>query len=237
MFALDGVKLPSNASKQRSGTSADFERQATKLEATATTMLERHRTNDTADAEPTLAAKTPQRHERLTRDAEQLREWLTTHPEDRRGATGAVRKSNRTDNGIAKMATSKGVIQGATGMAAVDAAHQIIVVAQAHGTGSGQRLLVPIVDALEPMRSATTLITTDAGYHSKANFRALDTMSVEALIVDRDLRKRDERFATQARHLQGPHPLHDKSVTPTTSTPTVFTTADFTYDADARTCV
>ncbi len=30
MFAIDGVKLPSNASKQRSGTRADFERHATK---------------------------------------------------------------------------------------------------------------------------------------------------------------------------------------------------------------
>ena len=32
MFAVDGVKLPSNASKQRSGTRAEFERQAAKLE-------------------------------------------------------------------------------------------------------------------------------------------------------------------------------------------------------------
>ena len=32
---IDGVKLPSQAAKQRSGTRADFERQATKLEATA----------------------------------------------------------------------------------------------------------------------------------------------------------------------------------------------------------
>ena len=43
MFAIDGVKLPSNASKQRSGTRADFERHATKLEATARTIVERHR--------------------------------------------------------------------------------------------------------------------------------------------------------------------------------------------------
>lgn len=32
MFAIDGVKLPSNASKRRSGTRADFVRQAAKLE-------------------------------------------------------------------------------------------------------------------------------------------------------------------------------------------------------------
>ena len=35
MFAIDGVKLPSHASKQRSGTRAEFARQAAKLEAAA----------------------------------------------------------------------------------------------------------------------------------------------------------------------------------------------------------
>lgn len=39
MFAIDGVKLPSNASKAKSGTRADFERQAAKLEAAARTRL------------------------------------------------------------------------------------------------------------------------------------------------------------------------------------------------------
>ena len=33
MFAIDGVKLPSNASKQKSGTRADFAHHAAKLEA------------------------------------------------------------------------------------------------------------------------------------------------------------------------------------------------------------
>src|SRR5664279_2126794 len=42
MFAIDGVKLPSNASKGRSGTRADIEEQATKLEAMARTIVERH---------------------------------------------------------------------------------------------------------------------------------------------------------------------------------------------------
>ena len=43
MFAIDGVKLPSNTSKPRSGTRADVERQAVKREAAATTMPQRHR--------------------------------------------------------------------------------------------------------------------------------------------------------------------------------------------------
>ena len=52
----------------------------------------------------------------------------------------SVIKSNRTDNESAKMATDKGVIQGYTGVAAVDGLCQVIVEAQAHGTGSEQAL-------------------------------------------------------------------------------------------------
>ena len=69
MFAIDGVKLPSNASKRRSGTRADFARQATKMEAAAQTMLARHREADGRPVEPDLAAKAAMRIERLTRDA------------------------------------------------------------------------------------------------------------------------------------------------------------------------
>ena len=66
------------------------------------------------------------------------------------------------------MATSKGVIQGYTGVAAVDDRHQIIVAAQAHGTGSEQALLMPVVEAATPHCTPDTLITADAGYHSDA---------------------------------------------------------------------
>ena len=165
MFAIDGVKLPSNASKRRSGTRSEFERQAAKLEVAAKTMLARHREADARPVEPDLLAKEAKRIERLERDAAQIRGWLAKHPEERRGVKGSVRKSNRTDNESAKMATSKGVIQGYTGVAAVDAKHQIIVEAQAHGTGSEQELLIPVVTAMKGMLKDDTLITADAGYH------------------------------------------------------------------------
>ncbi len=236
MFAIDGVKLPSNASKRRSGTRADFERQATKLEAAARTMLQRHRAADARPSEPDLATKATQRVERLERDAAQLRRWLAAHPNDRRGPKGGLRKSNRTDNESAKMATGKGVIQGYTGVVAVDGRHQIIVDAQAHGTGSEQELLVPVVAALQGVRTAHSLITADAGYHSEANLRQLARMGVEALMADKGMRRRDARFATQARHRRAPDALHDKSdrAPPPAG---VYQPRDFTYDAAARTCV
>jgi transposase len=237
MFAIDGVKLPSNASKRRSGTRADFERQATKLETVAATMLQRHREADATPTEPTLAVKAAKRIERLERDAAQIREWLAANPDERRGVKGAIRKSNRTDNESAKMATGKGVIQGYTGVAAVDDTHQIIVEAQAHGTGSEQELLLPVVTAMKRMLSAQSLITADAGYHSEANLQQLAAIPVAALIADNEMRRRDERFTTQDRHKDGPDPLHDKSEPDAEETPAVYQASDFRYDANTRTCV
>ncbi len=235
MFAIDGVKLPSNASKARSGTRADFERQASKLEAAAQTMLARHREQDQRVIEPDLQAKEVQRIERLQADAAQLREWMTDHPEDRKGSKGAIRKSNRTDNDSAKMATSKGVIQGYTGVAAVDAKHQIIIEAQAHGTGSEQELLIPVVQAMKGILADATLITADAGYHSEANLKILDEMKVDALIADNRMRQRDERFAGQDKYKTLPDPLHDKGGKPKQAAR--YQPKDFAYDQEAQTCI
>lgn len=235
MFAIDGVKLPSNASKAKSGTRADFEHQASKLEAAARVMLARHREEDQRAIEPDLHAKEVQRIERLQHDAAQLRGWLIEYPEDRKGSKNTLRKSNRTDNESAKMATSKGVIQGYTGVAAVDAKHQIIVEAQAHGTGSEQELLVPVVRAMAGIIANDTLITADAGYHSEANLKSLSKMKVDALIADNNMRSRDERFAGQDKYKALPDPLHDKAGRAKKAAR--YRPKDFDCDAEQGTCI
>src|SRR5512139_915550 len=235
MFAIDGVKLPSNASKAKSGTRADFERQAVKLEEAAKVMLERHRTEDQKAVEPDLRAKELQRLTRLQTDAEQMRQWLAANPSDRKGSKGAIRKSNRTDNDSAKMATSKGVIQGYTGVAAVDAKHQIIVEAQAHGTGSEQELLLPVVTAMKNILTKDSLITADAGYHSEANLKQLASLKVDALIADNGMRQRDERFAEQGKYKALADPLYDKGGKPKQAAR--YQPCDFDYDPATKTCI
>ena len=237
MFAIDGVKLPSNAAKVRSGTRAEFMRQADKIEAEVKKMLDRHREADDQALEPNLAEKEDARIERLKQDAAQLREWLKDHPEDRRGVKGSIRKSNRTDNESAKMATSKGVIQGYTGVAAVDAQCQIIVEAQAHGTGSEQALLIPVVEAMRDLIEDTSMITADASYHSEANLKALAESNIDALIADNGMRKRDERFADQAKHKAKPDPLWDKSQQEKKNKDKLFGPKDFAYDEESKTCI
>ncbi len=235
MFAIDGVKLPSNAAKQKSGTRTEFERQAAKLEAAARAMLARHRENDALPAEPDLAAKSAQRIGRLEREAARIRHWLKENPEERSGSKGSVRKSNRTDNESAKMATDKGVIQGYAGVAAVDAKHQIIVEAQAWGTGSEQALLLPVVEALAAQLREDSLITADAGYHCESNLKTLAERGIAALIADNGLRARDERFKDRARFKALPDPLHDKAHQKKTARH--YRPDDFSYDPLAGTCV
>src|ERR1043166_2309003 len=160
MFAIDGVKLPSNASKARSGTRKEFQREARKMERMVQRLLARHRQEDlTPTYEPSLRRREVRQIERLKQEAEKLRAWLQAHPEDRKGVRGSIRKSNRTDNESAKMATGKGVIQGYTGVAVVDEQHQIIVGAQAHGVGQEQELLIPMVAAVQALRTDATVLT------------------------------------------------------------------------------
>ena len=132
------------------------------------------------------------------------------------------------------MATSKGVIQGYTGVALVDEAHQIIIEAQAHGTGSEQELLLSVVEAANDWRAPTTTLTADSGFHSEANLKALGEAEVDAYIADKDYRRRDVRFAGQAVHQAKPDPLHDKR--PKEAKPKRFTPEDFHFDPCTQTC-
>ena len=234
LFAIDGVKRPSNASKQKSGTRADYQRQLDKMEAATHKMIAQQQHADTALTDEGLVKREVLQMERLHKEARQLRDWLKTHPEDRTSAKGAVRLSNRTDNESAKMATSKGVIQGYTGVAAVDEKTQIIVEAQAHGTGSEQALLLPLVKATAALRTPETVMTADAGYHSEANLKALAETSVDAYIPDNGYRKRDERYADQAIHSAKSDPLWNKVKTP--GTVPRFTPRDFQLAEDRTHC-
>jgi transposase len=236
MFAIDGVKLPANASKAKSGTRKDFQREARKMERAVSAMLQRHRSEDAAGAaEPSLREREERQIERLAREAARVRDWLKANPKDRPGARGAIRKSNLTDNDSAKMATAKGVIQGYTGVAAVDERAQIIVEAQAHGAGQEQALLLPLVDALEPLRTPETVITADAGYHSEQNLKELASRQVEAFIPDNGYRKRDPRYAGQDQHKAQPDPLHDKTERPEKKA--LFGPADFRPAEDLSHCI
>jgi hypothetical protein len=172
--------------------------------------------------------------ERLNHEAQRIERFLAQHPEDKAGSRGAIRKSNVTDNESAKMATDKGVIQGYAGVATVDARHQVIMDAQAHGNGSEHALLLPAVKAVQPQMAATTVITADAGYHSEANLQALAELGVQAVIADTQRRQRDERLVDQGKHRDKTAPLHDKAAGAKKTT--LFGPADFQHERERCIC-
>ena len=160
MFAIDGVKLPGNASKERSGTQAELLHRAQRLDQAAAKILAAHRERDQLgeddDAPRQRAARIDARITVLTREAQRTRDFIaTTAPRTNR--QGQELKANITDNDSAKMATAKGVLQGYAAQAAVDARHQIIVAADVVGSGSEQAMLLPMIAQTDGLRLANTL--------------------------------------------------------------------------------
>jgi transposase len=207
MFAIDGVKLPSNASKERSGTHAELAHRADRLDKAAAKMVAMHQAQD-EHGTFNFDAQRQMRIDELTKEAQVTRDFIATSPK-RLNKKGQEIKTNVTDPESAKMATSKGVIQGYAAQAAVDADHQIIVAAAVTGSGSEQSMLIPMVQATDAVREDTTLITADAGYFSDENIQALHDQGIPALIADNAMRARDARI-DNAHHKAKPEPLHDK---------------------------
>jgi transposase len=230
MFAIDGVKLPSNASKAKSGKRKDFVRQVTKMHQAVEQLLRKHRDNDAVGVEPELRAREQRHIKRLRREACEFEQWLERHSEERKSAKGKPRLSNRTDNESAKMPTGKGVVQGYTGVAAVDEKHQVVMHAQAHGSGSEQEVLPGMLDQLEQLRAPDTILTADSGYYSKANLDHLEARNIEAFIPDTEYRQRDARYAGQEQHRAKPDALWDKRTREAKAK--LFAPGDFQVAAD-----
>ncbi len=236
MFAIDGVKLPANASKERSGTHSELRHRAARLDQAAAKIIALHQSQYEASQDHDLNAKHQDRIEALRKEAQVTRDFVAGN-KPRLNRKGQELKTNITDPDSAKMATSKGVIQGYAAQAAVDSAHQIIVAAEVTGSGSEQAMLLPMVQASSTVRETHTLITADAGYHSKDNLAALHDANIPALIADNQMRQRDERFVQQAKHKVKPDPLYDKRSDSKHPPLGLYKPADFQYHAPTNCCI
>jgi len=210
-FALDGSKLPSNASKEWSGKHSDLNRKKEKIEKKVEQLLQEQVAADKDDDDKqsgTSGLSNRKRQiERLKKKAERIEEFLKDN-EPKIGRVGKEIKSNITDNESANMLTSHGTIQGYNGQALVDKKHQIILHAEAFGVGQDQHHIPPMIDgAKENMEEighdgdyfeGKTLVA-DVNYHGPANLNKCEDEHIDAYIPDKNFRKRDPRFATQER--------------------------------------
>ena len=136
MFALDGCKLPSNASKEWSGTLAELRKKKEKIETRVAQLLKEQLQTDQRQDDPPgpqVAGANRQRQvEKLQRKAELIETWLAEN-QPKLGAAGREKQSNITDNDSATMMTSHGAVQGYNSQALIDGQHPVIV----HGGAFG----------------------------------------------------------------------------------------------------
>lgn len=132
-FALDGCKLPSNASKEHSGTFKDLIQKKHKLEQKIQTIIEAHTTEDTKEKKDTSSGNSkalPEAKQKAIKKMEhkiqKIEKFLASN-KPRLGKRNKESQSNMTDNESSKMKTGHGVIQGYNGQAMVDEKHQVIV--------------------------------------------------------------------------------------------------------------
>jgi transposase len=95
MFAEDGCRLPSNASKEWSGTKEELKKKYDKIKKICNEIVEKHKRNDKIGKKEKESEE--KKLEILEKKADKILGFLNSH-EDRIGAGGDVIKSNITDN-------------------------------------------------------------------------------------------------------------------------------------------
>jgi len=208
MFAIDGCKISSNASKEWSGTRADFEKKKEKYKRSISYLLKKHREEDDREQrEPQQRKKEEKAKETMKKKIDQIDGWLDQH-EDKVGFEGNIKKSHLIDNESAKMVSSHGVIQGYNGIAATDGKHQVIVGAEAEGEKSESQSLKPMVEKIEetfkklgePHIYKEVKLTADSGFHNERNMEMIKEKGIDGYVADNLFRKRDPRYQSAHRH-------------------------------------
>jgi transposase len=231
MFAIDGCKLPSNASRESSGTFGELKRRKEKMQRTIKLLVNKHTVTD-KEENAAGAAESQRRKksiEKIKAKIRRLKSFLGSES-PKQGSRGKEVQSNITDNESAKIKTSHGMIQGYNGIALADEKSQVIIASEAFGKGPEQGAFTPILTQAEENLQAITkkeeplsgkTVLADTSYFSEENLRASVEKKVDAIIPDSNFRKRDARFSDRKVHGRS----EDK-----------FDPHDFKYDKKDNTC-
>lgn len=243
LFAVDGCKMSSNAAKEWSGTMCELEHKANKILSQIQHHVQEHQRIDGNDTHDEARRKrTEQAIETLNKGFEKIDKFLKTNsPRIGQGKIKKEVKSNVTDNESAKMTTSKGTIQGYNGVATVDKKHQIIIDAQAFGSGQEHHTLKPVIDAVkeryqkvglsENIYQDGVIVTADTGFANEQNMRYLHDEGINGYIPDNQFRSRDPKFAEQKKRYGKRHQKPKSQ-----QTTKVIAASEFNFDPTDLSC-
>ena len=241
MFAVDGCKMPSNASKEWSGTKEELRNKKEKMEKAIRQIIGRHRETDKREKDKAAVQQEEQYVETLKKQVKKIKKWLAEN-DDKPGKTGKPIKSNITDNESAKIKTSHGVIQGYNGVAVVDDKHQVIVRAEAFGAAQEHDLLKPMIEGTrenfgeigEKDVFGKAKLVADSGYHTEDNMKMVMEEGIDAYVADTQFRKRDPRFAEVDKYKERAREERKEYF----GAPDMFRpNRDFTLSEDKRYCI
>jgi hypothetical protein len=198
-FAIDGCRLPSNASIELTGTEKDLEKRLKIYRRMAEKHIEKHRRQDemkTTDEETKRHYQERQR--KLNDQIEKISNFLA-NMEKKEGRRIKETKSNVTDNESALIFDSNKYIQGYIGMAVSDKKAQVIINAQAVGSANeGEHFPRMLEKTLANMSGAgikskkrkKPVMLADKNYFSEENLKACQEYGVEAIMADRRYKQR-----------------------------------------------
>ncbi len=242
LIAIDGCKMPSNASKEHSGTLKELSDKRDKISRHIKSCMKEHKHLDKRKPrEKERKERVQQTLKSLDKHFTKIDAFLkTASPRMGRGKQQKEVKSNITDNESAKMTTSKGTIQGYNGVAAVDKKHQIIVEAQAFGEGAEHHTLKPMLEGIQThfrhvgihptILQTDVIVTADTGFSNDANNVYLKEAGINAYIPDNQFRSRDPKFTHQKTKYGKRHQDTKKGVL------SVIPASEFTLNAQQKTC-
>jgi len=200
-FAVDGLRLPSNASLEMSGTKEQLEKRAEVYKRMAEKHLSKHRKKDeSGEIDEKTQERFEERQKELKRKIAKIEAFVKTM-ECKAGYNGQEVKSNVTDNDSATIYSPKsGTIQGYIGQAVSDAKNQIIIGAQVIGAANEAEHLGSMLEIVEKnIKSACgeeawegkeKTIRGDGIYFSEENLKDCEERGIEAVIPDSQERKR-----------------------------------------------
>ena len=242
LFAIDGCKMPSNASKEWSGTFKELEQKRDKIKHQIQYHMQQHRQRDKHERlDEERNRRTQKTIETLNQSFDKIDQFLKSNsPRIGQGKRPKEVKSNITDNESAKMTTSKGTIQGYNGLAAVDKKHQVIVDAQAFGEGQEHHTLQPILKSVESryrrlkihkaIYKTDIIATADTGFANELNMQYLHENQINGYIPDNRFRSRDPKFSEQKQKYGKRHQTNRKSKVST------IPASEFHFDPINKTC-
>jgi len=208
-FALDGLKLPSNASKEWSGTIDQLRKKRDKLRRKAEVLAKEHKRTDSRLSKGKSAKVGPTAHEKLMKAVDKLTGFIETN-KPRIGASGKEVQSNITDNESYKMKTSHGTTQGFNAQALVNE-KQIIMHPSIADSGQDGSVIKELMACAAATAEAAGLgkdyykdkdktLLADANYFSEQNLKAAESVGIDTIIPDNMFRSRDKRFDDREKH-------------------------------------